>query len=613
MPKPRTQHRSGRTADPSSDKAHNTVTEAFESTDEWAGGQVERGPWFHKRLNEIDSIFRFKLLCTAAAVSIPTKGQVAVYSAEHAKEHLARKKQGTIKAPNMRTRETSDTSTPSPASTTPTPAHGGYPGAPTPIPPTAAPAATYAATVTSSTGRPISRLEQELGADASGYILAPLAIEEADEELLDHFLSTVNNDRLVKTWRKKATSSGRLFIRLFSQEMREEEMSMTGENTIQAKIDTIVRSGLSEATTHNLFYMMDVYEEWVDALPPDAQVADAKKAYIYQKWVCDLSPAIKMQMQLNLASIEAKSAAKQIDIRAIDPIGLVTKAATIVLTDEANEQTIKNIEHGHSFFSSRFDARKRPPATGTGTGTAGQTWDTPKTWSTGMRLCEMCPAGTADNTRQHMDKLCKHATPEKLAQRTARMATQRAERKAEWDKVKAQKGNTGSAKLAGSTAAIDAADDEASSSLFEGGAPIQVDLSDLLKGSNARSLMARASTLSAAATTTAASTATPSISGAESTETGTNIYVVGNSGDDTEDAFSAGIYVGSWATNVVPFINETYLENQLTLDPKALKARTKIASGLESAVARCGRIGVIPTYLGPSTLEGLEIGDNVEG
>ena len=180
MPKPRTQYRNGRTADPSSDKAHNTVTEAFESTDEWAGGQVERGPWFHKRLNEIDSIFRFKLLCTAAAVSIPSKGQVAVYSAEHAiaKEDLARKKQGTIRAPNMRTRETIDTGTPTPAATAPTPAHGGYPGTPTPTPPAAAPAATYAATVTSSSGRPISRLEQELGADANGYILAPLAIEE---------------------------------------------------------------------------------------------------------------------------------------------------------------------------------------------------------------------------------------------------------------------------------------------------------------------------------------------------------------------------------------------------------------------------------------------------
>ena len=115
-------------------------------------------------------------------------------------------------------------------------------------------------------------------------------------------------------------------------EIRDEEMSMTGENTIQAKIDQIVRSGLTEASHHNLFYMMDEYDKWANALPKDAQVSGAKKAYIFQKWVCELSPSIKIQMQINLASIEAKHAAKRIDIRATDPIGLVQRAATIVLT-----------------------------------------------------------------------------------------------------------------------------------------------------------------------------------------------------------------------------------------------------------------------------------------
>ena len=64
MGKRNTQSRSGRSTDPSTDKAHNSVTETFESTDEWAGGQVERSPWFHKRLNELESIFKLKLLCT---------------------------------------------------------------------------------------------------------------------------------------------------------------------------------------------------------------------------------------------------------------------------------------------------------------------------------------------------------------------------------------------------------------------------------------------------------------------------------------------------------------------------------------------------------------------
>ena len=60
----RSQHRP--VNNPSTDKAHNTVTEAFKSTDEWSGGQVERSPWFHKRLNEIESIFKLKLLCISA-------------------------------------------------------------------------------------------------------------------------------------------------------------------------------------------------------------------------------------------------------------------------------------------------------------------------------------------------------------------------------------------------------------------------------------------------------------------------------------------------------------------------------------------------------------------
>jgi hypothetical protein len=192
MPRSSPQNRSRRTADPSTDIAHKTVNEAFESTDEWAGGPVERSPWFYKRLNELEAIFKFELLCLAAAVSIPSKGQVAVFSADHAKEHLAGKNQGTIRKPNMRTRETINTISTAPAAPTlaASPAHGGYPGAPTP--PAAAPAATYASTVTSTTtGRPVSHLERELGAHATGYLLAPLTIEEVDAEMLDHFMSTV--------------------------------------------------------------------------------------------------------------------------------------------------------------------------------------------------------------------------------------------------------------------------------------------------------------------------------------------------------------------------------------------------------------------------------------
>ena len=95
-------------------------------------------------------------------------------------------------------------------------------------------------------------------------------------------------------------------------------------------------------------------------MPPSAAVADSKRAYIYQKWVCDLSPGIKIQMQLNTAAIEAKSAAKGINLRASDPVALVTQAATIVLSDEANEEMIKAINNGGQ-PSPHLQLALRPP------------------------------------------------------------------------------------------------------------------------------------------------------------------------------------------------------------------------------------------------------------
>jgi hypothetical protein len=175
-----------------------------------------------------------------------------------------------------------------------------------------------------------------------------------------------------------------------------------------------------------------------------------------------------------------------------------------------------------------------------------------------------------------MDKQCKHATPEKLAERAALLASKRAARKAEWDKVK---GTGGAAKLAGATGAADDADEAMMNRLFEGDAPVEVDLAALIgDGTNARSLMARANSVSTATTTNASSVATPSNAG-DSTAGGStagneaSIYVVGNTGDDTEDSISAGIFVGTWSNltssnAIVPFINKSYLENQMLLDTK---------------------------------------------
>ena len=56
-----------------------------------------------------------------------------------------------------------------------------------------------------------------------------------------------------------------------------------------------------------------------------------------------------------------------------------------------------------------------------------------------MRLCSMCPDGTADNARCHLDKECKHATPAKLAEREKAVQERRQKRKAEQEKAKAEK------------------------------------------------------------------------------------------------------------------------------------------------------------------------------
>jgi len=150
-----------------------------------------------------------------------------------------------------------------------------------------------------------------------------------------------------------------------------------------------------------------------------------------------MSSGIKIQMQLNTAAIEAKSAAKGINLRASDPVALVTQAATIVLSDEANEEMIKAINNGgHAFFAGKFDARKRPPSNA-GHNAGGQTWQSNANgpaWNKDMRLCEMCPDGTPDNARGHMDKSCKYATPEKLAARGKMLEEKRATRKADWEK-----------------------------------------------------------------------------------------------------------------------------------------------------------------------------------
>ena len=607
----RSQGRSRRNADtPStSDRTDRTVSSTFESADVWDGGQIQRTPWFFKKLNQLQESFRFKLFCVSACVSVPNKGQIAVYNVEHAKAHRDGQLNSSIKEPCM----WMPSSTTAPSSAPPTssaPPHGGYPG--TPIPTPSAPSYASAA---ATTGRPPTLLERELGDAASSYIIAPFLCEEVDNDMLEFFLKDVDNERLVKIWRRKCTTQGgargRTFIKLMMEEISNDELSMTGETTIQSRIDLIVRTGLNEASLQELFYMMDIYETWADALPSACQPNDSKKAHIFQKWVCDLSPSIKVQMQVEMNTMESKALAVGKNLRVDDPIALVTQAATIVLQDEQNEAEIKGIESGRAFFSSKFDARKRPP---TRPAPGGQTWAAPTAWQTGMRLCSMCPDGTVDNARCHLDKDCKHATPAKLAEREKAVQERRQKRKAEQEKAKADKGSRGQAKLvSGEAEAVDEADADAANSIFpdDQDGPIILDLSSIMEeGASARSLMAKGAAVDEAPTATAASTST-AIDPTTMQLSSSRIYVVGYSGDDTIDAIDPGIYVGHWNVDVLPVIRKLHLDDQLILDEEELKTRTDRLPTLEAAVARCAKLSVTPEYMGVVALDGLNVGDNV--
>jgi len=120
---------------PSTDKAH-SVNDSFSSTDMWEGGQVEQGPWFYRRVQHALENFAYKLLCTAAVVSIPFKGQRLPSTRSSMPRSTWRTGwcQGTMQEPNMRMRESLPPSTTAPRATvaSPAPVHGGYPGTPTP-------------------------------------------------------------------------------------------------------------------------------------------------------------------------------------------------------------------------------------------------------------------------------------------------------------------------------------------------------------------------------------------------------------------------------------------------------------------------------------------------
>ena len=150
--------------------------------EQWRGDEVSQGPWFRTRLAACEKVFEYKQLNASATVLIPSKGNNAVFSVAHAKEHLAMSNLGTMLKPNMRGRESVTTSAPV---TNPAVARSYLrPDPSTPTPPILPD--TYANATTGA--RHISLMQSELGEHADGYKYAPEVIEMMDSQYLNEFL-----------------------------------------------------------------------------------------------------------------------------------------------------------------------------------------------------------------------------------------------------------------------------------------------------------------------------------------------------------------------------------------------------------------------------------------
>ena len=88
------------------------------------------------------------------------------------------------------------------------------------------------------------------------------------------------------------------------------------------------------------------------------------------------------------------------------------------------------------------------------------------------------------------------------------------------------------------------------------------------------------------------------------------IWVVAPLGDALPDSISVG-YVGEWKLQVVPKIVKLHLANQLSLDKSSLKKRTTRVRSLAEALDKCRALDVKPVFLGPTSMKGLDVGDDL--
>ena len=200
---------------------------------EWGGDQVSRGAWFNAKLKGAADVFEYKTLCFYGTVST-SRGKTAVFSTEHALNHLQKVGIGTWREPNEAKRKPFDPAscgaTPSSVSASPS-VHGGYPGT----------------TPTVQTPKPPSSLAA-LGEYAEQYQIAADIIEEKDLAFLNYFLDGMTNTHLKQKYKRLSNDSGRNFIRVFQEEMEADGISMSAEDTVEAYMRAILEAGMPEAT-----------------------------------------------------------------------------------------------------------------------------------------------------------------------------------------------------------------------------------------------------------------------------------------------------------------------------------------------------------------------------
>ena len=660
---PASRHRSG-----THSSTDSTTDNRQKDTDRllWDGGTTRQASWLNKKLKDAEADFDYSQLSASGTVTLNKSGLIAVFSPEHALEHAEGQNQGTMRAPNTRTREhllaRSLARQPVQAQPPLVGSSGGHP-APTPSP---------TVQTLATTPKAATMLEEVLGELGKRYVVSPESIEKLDLEYLNFFLDDFMQPRMAEKWRTKCDKKGTMFVRLFFEDMATKPNSVTNEETIETEMRKMLENGLQafgEVSFSTYIEFIGAYDELNEVRKH--KIDEESMAHQFKRLIMQLSPAIGQAIELRIALIESL---RQRNGIAYDAVEIVNEAASFVLEEESNKELLKQVKEGRAFLGTGFDPQRnqrepgaRPPG--------GQTWSTnssgPDKHMPGMRDCTFCTEkGTVDvSKRNHVDLKCPYATKEQIAALTKERADRSKAKKDAW-RDRTKKGSTGSAggaKLAGAT---DDADAAACDRIFNGGVSSLIDLGELIDmqtGSAGHAMMTSKAAprgrlsvthsdqespsapasiagsvntgttlLSPSVAPSSASMAAPRLVGAHDDTPlrgyhaddfpgAASIYVIASTGNDEMDNVMAGVWHGNWQSEIVPAIRQACHEEQIVFgtlpDVKELRERSRSVKTLELAVRKCNQLNTSAIFMGPRELIGssryrllgsLRKGDDVE-